>query len=155
MGRNIPLSVSQAWFTAFFYWTPLLGTLCSAVFLHIFVLQHTMCCTSSGRWLEARSEWCHVRAARPSQWRSFPQGLRRTSFIFSFFFKGALKGSWFESQSSVPTSGSWQEPPYGGGTLNTWTSACKCDSAKQLLHGWHLLLQFIYCSCDFFPCQAG
>lgn len=38
MGRNIPLSVSQAWFTAFFYWTPLLGTLCSAVFLHCFFL---------------------------------------------------------------------------------------------------------------------
>lgn len=92
MGRNIPLSVSQAWFTALFYWTPLLGTLCSAVFLHIFVLQHTMCCTSSGRWLEARSEWCHVRAARPSQWRSFPQGRRRTSFIFSFFFQGGFEG---------------------------------------------------------------
>lgn len=93
MGRNIPLSVSQAWFTAFFYWTPLLGTLCSAVFLHIFVLQHTMCCTSSGRWLEAHSEWCHVRAARPSQWRSFPQGRRRTSFIFTFFSRGLWRGA--------------------------------------------------------------
>lgn len=156
MGRNIPLSVSQAWFTALFYWTPLLGTLCSAVFFALFFSCNIQCVAhpAGAGWRPTASDVMCERRGPRIEGRS-PRVVGERPSYSLFFFKGALKGSWFESQSSVPTSGSWQEPPYGGGTLNTWTSACKCDSAKQLLHGWHLLLQFIYCSCDFFPCQAG
>lgn len=92
MGRNIPLSVSQAWFTAFFYWTPLLGTLCSAVFLHCFFSCNIQCVahpagagwrpTASDVMCERRgprSEGCSPRVVgeRPSYSLFFSRGLWR------------------------------------------------------------------------------
>lgn len=98
--------------TTFFYWTPLLGTLCSTIFA-LFFLQHKMCCASRGAgW---RPQWVMSCASgEASQWRLVPWVVRECPSYFLRGFEGA-------DLSARAGSDIWimAEPPYSGGTHNT------------------------------------